>query len=569
MKLLFAFLALCIAVSAPCQWRKVADDLFFPYNNGYHYGGAIVHVDGMVWGGISTLYSSPDTGKTWTANSLSIGSSDFIFSVDFFDKNNGIVMLFYGGTFITKNGGLTWSNRTDNKHFLGGVFGRTANNIVYVTRHDPDPYIGAISTSTDGGSTWKDLTIETGGGGAYHIVKGVNGRLYVLSRNWEPAPRKSYLYYSDDDGKTWVKRTARFDFDCFSMAVSRCDQDLIYVINEDYNETANGLSEVYRSTNGGVSFDTVIKANAAQLTGFGVTTRNAVYMQTFDSTILRSTDEGTTWKPIGGPNNYHDTRMLCAIDDNLLLASDFNGNIWRTDNSGGDSVFGIPDSPIQQTISTPRSIIEPLSSAEILVPITLVNKLAPKGFDLVVHYDSISYEYLGTFAKNGDRIDVTAKSWPGRALVRFRSTDIAPGTSTIGYTRVKIKWHEPFCDVIRFDSASSTMEGCATIEWKSSQTIVGNYPSCVLSVPNSPSRPISFLVQPNPSNGIYSLSSTDELTDVSVLVLDVLGKVVHEQTGNIHPGVPMTVDLTQESAGAYYLRLQCESGVQTIKLVKN
>ena len=49
-----------------------------------------------------------------------------------------------------------------------------------------------------------------------------------------------------------------------------------------------------------------------------------------------------TWTSIGGPNITYDTRLIAAIDDNIIVAVDSQGNIWRTLNSGGDSVKLVP-----------------------------------------------------------------------------------------------------------------------------------------------------------------------------------------------------------------------------------
>jgi hypothetical protein len=80
-----------------------------------------------------------------------------------------------------------------------------------------------------------------------------------------------------------------------------------------------------------------------------VASRHAVYAQTYRNGIVRTMDFGQSWKEIGGPSNgvsnargvdwgFAATGMLCTINDNIVIAVDTNGNVWRTMNGGGDSI---------------------------------------------------------------------------------------------------------------------------------------------------------------------------------------------------------------------------------------
>ena len=46
----------------------------------------------------------------------------------------------------------------------------------------------------------------------------------------------------------------------------------------------------------------------------------AIFVASLSEGILRSTDQGFSWKNIGGPNATGDTRSLCAVNDNILFA---------------------------------------------------------------------------------------------------------------------------------------------------------------------------------------------------------------------------------------------------------
>ena len=133
------------------------------------------------------------------------------------------------------------------------------------------------------------------------------------------------------------------------------------------------------------------------------------------------------------------------------------------------------------------------------MPITVANATVGKAFNMIVHYDSLSYIYKGTFATNGDRIDVQSQSWPGRSFVAFRSADIIADSGVIGSSVFNIKWYEPFCDVVRFDSAFAEGTSCNEgINSTMTETIVGNYPGCSLTVAGN-DQPREFMIRPNPS----------------------------------------------------------------------
>jgi hypothetical protein len=99
----------------------------------------------------------------------------------------------------------------------------------------------------------------------------------------------------------------------------------------------DGLSQIFRSTNGGLDWKIVSEAPRPFFNGAIHVTSDAIYAPCMidGKGIHRSTDHGETWKDIGGPALTDDTRLFCALDNNVLLAFDRNGALWRTDNSGG------------------------------------------------------------------------------------------------------------------------------------------------------------------------------------------------------------------------------------------
>jgi photosystem II stability/assembly factor-like uncharacterized protein len=192
-----------------------------------------------------------------------------------------------------------------------------------------------VSVTSDGGQTWTSKRI---GSLVQFVVPIAPGRAYALVGQG----RKVVLSLSTDYGLSWTPLSDSVDFlDSYSFGVDPCSEDKIYVVNEDAGGTPNnGLAEMFVSANGGVDWRVTYERPVRDLVGSISVASNAVYVQTVARGIVRSTDFGSTWQDVGGPSAPFDTRLVCAVDDNRVLAADHEGSIWVTENGGGDSVFG-------------------------------------------------------------------------------------------------------------------------------------------------------------------------------------------------------------------------------------
>lgn len=142
----------------------------------------------MVSGGkVARVYKSTDKGKTWDVFDTPIlqgAESQGIYSLDFYDKNHGIIV---GGDYtkpegnlrnkaITKNGGETWNLVADGKepnykscvHYIPNTNGK---EIISVGKT-------GISFSNDAGITWKKISNE-----AYFTIKFFDNKTAWLGGN--------------------------------------------------------------------------------------------------------------------------------------------------------------------------------------------------------------------------------------------------------------------------------------------------------------------------------------------------------------------------------------------------
>jgi photosystem II stability/assembly factor-like uncharacterized protein len=313
---------------ASAQWSRVAPNLL---GNIQPQDGVMTSKSGIVWAGATTLYMSLDNGLTWTARSPVLFSNDNISDVNFYDGNTGIVGTANGSIYRTDDQGKTWNeiHRTPSCRSL--TFCGSPNCIIIMTGAG-----GTAEYSLDGGITWSSYPLDVL---ANYVVAIGGATAYAVSGSINSAQ----LYSTIDHGQTWQKSSGAIQFDSYSFGVDPCVNKQVYVINEEgttQSGALGGLSQIFVSADVGTTWTTHAGMPPRFFCGSISVSSNAVYCQTVSNGVFRSTDFGLTWKTIGGPNAPFDTRLVCAITDNLVLAVDAAGSVWRTTNSGGDTVHG-------------------------------------------------------------------------------------------------------------------------------------------------------------------------------------------------------------------------------------
>ncbi|HJW28353.1 MAG TPA: YCF48-related protein, partial [Saprospiraceae bacterium] len=313
--------------AAPAQWKNLAPNLV----RAHQYYGAMHYKDGIIWAGSEDLWSSKDTGKTWTRVSSFFIPGDVIRDIAFSDRNIGVICTNGGGIYITRNGGATWNMSWPTPYCWRIAIHRSSNTMYAAVGKDTLN----VLTSFDEGVTWVPQTIS---GRVQTMSIGVDGSVFVLSYEGTAAKVSA----STNRGATWSQANGPVDFDSYSLEVDSCDNRQFYIINEDYASSNNGLSEIYSSTDAGATWRVSFSQPVNYLAGSAASSKNVQYVPTLSNGVLRSTDRGRSWKNIGGPGNVADSRNICAINDNTIFVLDPFGSIWATFNSGADSLPAFP-----------------------------------------------------------------------------------------------------------------------------------------------------------------------------------------------------------------------------------
>jgi len=378
-----------LPLSSKAQWQIVV-----PNANAGGNLGAMCFRDGRTWVAKDGILMSDDSGATWSR----INPLPTAYDLQFLDRLNGIAAC-SNGVYTTADGGRTWR--------LFSVQAATAACFV------GSPLVvalagqsGTIDITTDGGNNWN--RIPQAGYSFYITTMRDRSIIYFAGTS-----AGGYLYRSTDLGFSWQQSTSFVDWDSFTFGLDSCEANRIYVSNEDAVAPTDQFSQIFLTSDLGATWTAPIARPLNFFTGSVAVSQNAVYCPTVAAGIYRSTDRGQNWKSIKGPNSSYDTRMIVAINDNIVIAVDELGNVWRTLNSGGDLVnsnvprFDVQPSPasIPDTVQACASASMGLHLVGICGPPDL-NSVRIDGLDSInfvatrISSDSVNVLFLPTGSKS-------------------------------------------------------------------------------------------------------------------------------------------------------------------------
>lgn len=219
------------------------------------------------------VYKSTDAGKTWTH--LGLAESQVISRIRVHPGNPDLVYVAaFGhpaapnrerGVFRSKDGGKTWERVLFRDEKTGGadlILDRNNPNVLYASLWEAYRVTYQMSSggpgsglfkSTDGGSTWAEITRNQGLpssviGKIGVSVSGADGnRVYAIVEN-----ENGGVFSSDDGGTTWTRvsedrRVRQRAFYYSRLYADPKERDTVYVLNTGF----------YKSTDGGKTYSTI------------------------------------------------------------------------------------------------------------------------------------------------------------------------------------------------------------------------------------------------------------------------------------------------------------------------
>ncbi len=298
--------------SVSAQWVKIANNIV----SGPNFG-AICYKDNYLWAGHFDLFVSSDTGRVWT-KVLTVGNNDPILSIDFLDSVNGVVKTL-NQTYVTNTKGTTW--RSYNQVGYSACFLGSPSSIAYIGNSGA---AAVICITTNGGTTWATTYSEA-------QTKAASFYLQYRGSGTIIANAGAHLLFSTDYGQSWsVKKDSAVLLDSWSFAADPCGKrNELLLVSEDIGKLRT-FGTILRTTDEGMTWKTSVNRIPLSLCGSIVRNAQSFFYQTTDSGIYRSSDGGASWKNIGGPSAQMDTRLLATVGNSVLIAGDKNGNIWRS-----------------------------------------------------------------------------------------------------------------------------------------------------------------------------------------------------------------------------------------------
>jgi hypothetical protein len=423
-----------------------------------------------------------------------------------------------------------------------------------------------IYTTTDAGISWYYQSLEPDASG---IAIAPDQTIHVLSSDVTgPNYLQGKVYTSTDLGQTFTSSQSLVDGDSFTLAVDSCDRNMLYLANEDYATPDNDSSEIYVSSDAGISWETTFSHQTYYLSGVLATTKNVLYAGCIDSLgILRSTDRGKSWKNIGGPSLRYDCHGIALAGDQIVFVLDQFGNIWRTTNSGGDS---LKDFPVVR-LATNDVHADTIGTNFIQIPIIIQNMNERRDAECVLHYAPVErLMYQGTFSKSSVPLDISGEQWTGHSKLYIPKA--SSSDTILGYARFIVRADTTMLPKVWFDSLwiDNTIIPCAIYDqYVASKDVATSN----IIIPSGCGTPIlseyirtkhilAFSIRPNPVQESINLelnSVTDQTATIELI--NPLGVVLNRFEHQLTIGTnTIRLDIKDYLAGAYYLRIRSNEG---------
>ncbi|MFI5263071.1 MAG: hypothetical protein ACHQM6_00990 [Candidatus Kapaibacterium sp.] len=541
--------------------NRIATVCFTDENNGFVSTGI---VPGGTLPSVK-LFRTQDGGKSWKEVFVQFLNSRYgIQDVFMIDKQNGWAC---GGNsdghsiWRTNDGGDNWMAVGDKDNGLGTTIRKTAAGIVVA-----DFTKGSVKLSTDDGATFQDVYTTSDDVLGMDFSDDLHGVVNSNFRSGNP------MFFTADGGITWSPGSVTTEGWC---VYGQKGTSNFFIVPEEYSNTYNLHTKVYRSQDFGKTWDVVFQF-PFRMSGAVTGSNSSIYAQTGSILcpdcdyngqmgIYRSTDQGISWNWLGGPDKGNDARFAIigsSCNTHVIYAPGDDNVLYKAFDTLGKS-----PSPTMYNFSSAR-IINDSFNVTIHLPVYFHHKGVMDDIDMVLHYPTTALQFMGATLYNWKTFDVAGSQSSGRAALHIAAADlnVAPD-SLLGYVHFLWKPFEFACDQIDFDSITTGDSPCNDNSDKPFQGIIGSYKTCGLSgVAENEinSMPLDFSIHPNPARTNIQIEIANTSGKFQYELFDELGI---EKKRGITSENKFGIDLAGLAEENYYLRLSKANGPAITKRV--
>ena len=279
----------------------------------------------------STVMISSDAGETWDIILHPAGKdNDYIcYGLCFVNENIGFIFGSWETILKTTDGGHTWSEKyaAGNSHYSYHF-----NDLTFVDEtHGFAAGKDGLLKTDDGGETWEPVTI------------GVSFELYRIAfsdslTGYITGYSNTQMLKTEDGGNIWSVISFPQGLPNFSIYDINFHNDSVGIlVGGKYDYTY-----VYRTENKGVSWNEVYSGGPPSSEGKLVFLDSQTGFYSFSSPVQYSTyffvtnDGGITWNLYKPNLSWLDSRSVCALNANTVVAVGSYGSVHKSINSGVD-----------------------------------------------------------------------------------------------------------------------------------------------------------------------------------------------------------------------------------------
>lgn len=346
--LLLAVLAL--SGSAGAQWTRVAS-FSEVVNCGFFFNEqrGLVGLDYSFGGSGGGIFRTNDGGLTWQSCLIPSGYYGTLNDIFMKDSLNGWAIaeeysedsiFFERNLWRTTDGGVSWQEAPAIVEEGTSVYETEGGLVLYTKRYDPLNL--GFWRSFNIGNSFSIITT-----GSYNDIDFSDALHGVVS------PFIGQAMWTADGGNSWYPSSYSIE----SWGVYAQKGTLNFVMGgENRQNNGTAWTQIFRSENFGQTWqliDSLFIRTTGHIAGVG----NVIYVQADNfftpnlrldpAGMYRSTDGGYSWKFVGGPNHYRDSRFcVTGCLGGVVYAFDGRGGVWKTTNGGDGFITEPPKSPL-------------------------------------------------------------------------------------------------------------------------------------------------------------------------------------------------------------------------------